>query len=206
MYICIEGNIGSGKTTLAIALANKLNAYFLAEEFEKNTLLPEFYKNKKEFAYRLEECFLEQRKDQLRNHFKKKSVKVTVADYNIHKCLWFASANLEKQHLGLFTEKFNKIQKLTRRPDLLVHLNTSVHHLLKNIKTRGRNYENAITKSYLIKVGKNYKKGLKELKKLPILEIKIRQYKKGDDVIMADLIHKLINEGISFNFKTIHIR
>ena len=54
MYICIEGNIGAGKTTLAIALAKRRNAIFLAEEFEDNPLLPLFYKNKKRMAFPLE--------------------------------------------------------------------------------------------------------------------------------------------------------
>lgn len=35
-YICIEGNIGSGKTSLARKLAKHLKAEFIAEEFEAN--------------------------------------------------------------------------------------------------------------------------------------------------------------------------
>ena len=58
MYICIEGNIGAGKTTLAIALAKKLKADFLPEHYEDNPLLPLFYKDKKRMAFPLEYSFL----------------------------------------------------------------------------------------------------------------------------------------------------
>lgn len=47
MYICIEGNIGAGKTTLAIELARQLKAFYLAERFEENRLLPLFYNDPK---------------------------------------------------------------------------------------------------------------------------------------------------------------
>ncbi len=43
MYICIEGNIGAGKSTLTKVLAKKMNAHFLPEQFTENTLLPLFY-------------------------------------------------------------------------------------------------------------------------------------------------------------------
>ena len=51
MFISIEGNIGSGKTTLAKALAKRLKATYLPEQFEENALLPLFYIDKKTFAF-----------------------------------------------------------------------------------------------------------------------------------------------------------
>ena len=69
MFICIEGNIGAGKSTLAKALSKKLKASFLPEQFEENTLLPLFYKNKKTFAFPTEYSFLIDRQKQLTNYF-----------------------------------------------------------------------------------------------------------------------------------------
>jgi deoxyguanosine kinase len=51
MYICIEGNIGAGKTTLAKELAALLKAEYLPERFEENVLLPFFYKKPKTYAF-----------------------------------------------------------------------------------------------------------------------------------------------------------
>ncbi|HCQ17027.1 MAG TPA: deoxynucleoside kinase, partial [Cryomorphaceae bacterium] len=42
-YICIEGNIGAGKTTLAKLLASSMNARLILEEFEDNPFLARFY-------------------------------------------------------------------------------------------------------------------------------------------------------------------
>ena len=97
MYICIEGNIGAGKTTLAIELAKKWKAFFLAESYEDNPLLPLFYKNKKKMAFPLEYSFLIDRHAQLHNYFKTKKQNKTIADFSLYKCLWFAKTNLSKK-------------------------------------------------------------------------------------------------------------
>jgi deoxyadenosine/deoxycytidine kinase len=65
MYISIEGNIGAGKSTIAKALAKKLNAHFLPEKFEENTLLPLFYENKKKLALLTEFSFLIERQNSI---------------------------------------------------------------------------------------------------------------------------------------------
>ena len=38
-YFCIEGNIGSGKTTLTKMLAEEFNALTLLEQFDENPFL-----------------------------------------------------------------------------------------------------------------------------------------------------------------------
>ena len=64
-FICIEGNIGAGKTTLAKKLANHFNFEFLPEQFEQNSLLPLFYHQPDKYAYTLEFSFLIDRFQQL---------------------------------------------------------------------------------------------------------------------------------------------
>jgi len=44
-YIAIEGNIGSGKTSLAKMIAKDYNAKLILERFEDNSFLPKFYKD-----------------------------------------------------------------------------------------------------------------------------------------------------------------
>ena len=43
-FICIEGNIGAGKTSLAKKIAADCNARLILEEFANNPFLPRFYK------------------------------------------------------------------------------------------------------------------------------------------------------------------
>ena len=112
MFICIEGNIGSGKTTLAKALAKQLKATYLPEQFEENTLLPLFYNDHKTYAFPTEYSFLIDRQKQLSNYFKasKKSA-VTVSDFHFDKCLCFANANLSSKDFSFFKKHFKPLKK-----------------------------------------------------------------------------------------------
>ena len=59
-FISIEGNIGSGKTSLSEKIAKYFNAKLILEKFADNPFLPNFYKNPEQNAFPLE-LFLWQR-------------------------------------------------------------------------------------------------------------------------------------------------
>lgn len=174
-YICIEGNIGSGKTTLAKALATKLNSGFLPEEFEKNDLLPLFYSNPEVYAFPLEYSFMLNRFQHIINAFKP-GKNLMVSDYSIYKCLWFAKVNLGKKDYAFFKKHFQAIESQLPKPDLIIYLDTSTKNLKKNIKARGRVYEQKIPESYLEKVGEQYLKGLEKLDYVEKLIIPVKNY------------------------------
>ena len=44
-FLTIEGNIGSGKTSLSKKIASDFNAKLILEEFADNPFLPKFYNN-----------------------------------------------------------------------------------------------------------------------------------------------------------------
>ena len=52
-YIAIEGNIGAGKTTLALMMSADFNARLILERFADNPFLPKFYEDPKRFAFTL---------------------------------------------------------------------------------------------------------------------------------------------------------
>jgi 2-amino-4-hydroxy-6-hydroxymethyldihydropteridine diphosphokinase len=174
-YISIEGNIGSGKTTLAKALSNKLNAGFLPEQFEKNDLLPLFYADPETYAFPLEYSFLLSRFQQISDAFKGEK-HLIVSDYSIYKCLWFAKVNLSKKDYSFFKKHFYALEAHLPKPDLIVYLETSTGNLKKNIKTRGRAFEQKITGEYLDTVSAQYVKGLKKLKITKKLVIPVKEY------------------------------
>ena len=66
-YIAIEGNIGSGKTSLSKLIAHDYNAKLILEQFEDNSFLPKFYNDPEKFAFPLEMSFLADRFQQLKN-------------------------------------------------------------------------------------------------------------------------------------------
>jgi len=203
MYICIEGNIGAGKTTLAIAVAKRQKALFLAEQFEDNPLLPLFYKNRRQMAFPLEYSFLVSRYSQLHRHFKEQKKKMTVADFSLYKCLWFAKSNLSKEEYKLYKKQFKIIESVAVKPRLIVYLNTNPKNLLRNIKQRGRIYEKNIEKSYLAEVGKSYASGLKKIKDIPVLEFYINEY--SDNVIesIVNKVDDILKKGIKFKYQKV---
>ena len=65
-FICIEGNIGVGKTSLAEKIAADCNAHLVLETFANNPFLPKFYKEPTKYAFPLELFFLAERYKQIK--------------------------------------------------------------------------------------------------------------------------------------------
>ncbi|MDX2173784.1 MAG: deoxynucleoside kinase [Bacteroidota bacterium] len=193
-YVCIEGNIGSGKSVLAKSLAKELNAIFVPESFEENNLLPLFYERPKHFSFPLEYSFLISRFEQLYNVFASPNAsnKLIVADYSIYKCLWFAKVNLNKKDFLFFEKHFNAILSSLPKPDLIIYITTDIENLQKNIRKRGREYEQSISSSYLRKIEKQYKKGIKQIKVDNVLEVNVENYYPK---LQADII-EFVNDFI----------
>ena len=60
-YICIEGNIGSGKTSLCELLAKHHSCQLILEEFADNPFLPYFYEDPVRYAFTVELFFMTER-------------------------------------------------------------------------------------------------------------------------------------------------
>lgn len=157
-YLVIEGNIGAGKTTLATMLAKELNAKLILEQFADNPFLPKFYKNPERYSFPLELSFLAERYSQLNNELRSASLfhSLTVADYYFMKSLIFAQNTLSGDELQLYKQLFSIIYNTLPKPDLYVFLHLPTDRLLKNIKKRGRDYEQSITAEYLNGISEGY--------------------------------------------------
>lgn len=193
-YICIEGNIGSGKTTLAKALAKKFKARLVLEQFEENTLLPLFYSDPELYSFSLEFSFLINRFEQLHSAFKS-SKKLVVSDYNINKCLRFAKINLSHKEFLLFRRQFQAFAAQLPEPDLVVYLASSLKNLAQNIKKRGRPYEQGISRSYLNLLDNEYKKDLRSPGELNILTIPVKRYHPALEAESIRFIENYIKEN-----------
>ncbi|MGZ3866232.1 MAG: deoxynucleoside kinase [Bacteroidia bacterium] len=154
-FICIEGNIGIGKTTLVKNLSEHFKTETLLEEFDDNPWLPLFYKNPTETALILENSFLTDRSKQL---LRVKSGVKLFSDYCLDKCLLFTKVNLQPKEFKQYQKLHETVSKNITRPDLVICIHSKTEHLLENIKRRNRSYERAIDPAYLDKLNKSYKK------------------------------------------------
>jgi deoxyadenosine/deoxycytidine kinase len=157
-YICIEGVIGAGKTSLASRLAAENNARLILEQFEDNPFLPKFYKEPEKYAFPLELSFLASRFQQLKDQLSAGDLfrPLTIADYFIQKSLIFARKTLKGDELALYSRLFNIMAEVLPGPEMLVYLHLDVEDLKANIVRRGRDYEQEISLDYLARIQQGY--------------------------------------------------
>jgi 2-amino-4-hydroxy-6-hydroxymethyldihydropteridine diphosphokinase len=174
-YVAFEGNIGAGKTTLAIKIAEDFNAKTVLERFADNPFLPKFYKDQNRYAFPLEMSFLADRYQQLSDDLAQFDLfkDFLVADYHIFKSLIFAKITLAEDEYRLYRNLFDIIYKEMPKPDLYVYLYQNSARLLQNIKKRGRSYEQKIPAEYLDKINNGYLDYIKSQTELNVLIIDV---------------------------------
>lgn len=157
-YLAIEGNIGSGKTSLSSMIAQDFNAKLIHERFKDNAFLPKFYENKARYAFPLEMSFLADRYQQLLDDIGQFDLfkDLVVADYDIYKSMIFAGVTLAPEEFSLYKKLFGIMYKDLPKPDLYIYLYQSTERLLQNIKKRGRSYEQQIPAEYLENINRGY--------------------------------------------------
>ncbi len=163
-FISIEGNIGAGKSSLAKKLAEDFNAKLILEEFEDNSFLPKFYEDQERYAFPLELSFLAERYYQLRESVFDRDLffDLIISDYFVAKSLIFAQKTLKTDEYRLYSKLFEIIHQTMPKPDLFVYLHVDVENLIANIKRRGREYEQSISKDYLSSIQESYFSYLKQ--------------------------------------------
>jgi len=176
-FLVIEGNIGAGKTTLSEMIASEFNAKLVLEQFADNPFLPKFYEDQERYSFPLELSFLADRYKQIKKEILNPDLfqPFLVADYYFSKTAIFAQNTLQGDEYHLFRQIFNMVSESMPKPDLYVYLHADVDRLLKNIASRGRDYEKNIKADYLSKIEKGYFVFLKQKLPFPVLIIDINK-------------------------------
>lgn len=172
-YLVVEGNIGTGKTSLCNKIAEERNGRLILEQFADNPFLPKFYENPDRYAFPVELSFLADRYHQLKNKLDSFELfsDLIVSDYFFMKSLIFSSSTLQEDEYKLYRQLFDIIYGSLPKPDLYVYLHKNVDKLMTNIKLRGREYEQNISKEYLKGIENGYFSFFKQQKDLRILVI-----------------------------------
>ncbi|MGE5795712.1 MAG: deoxynucleoside kinase [Ignavibacteria bacterium] len=156
-YIAVEGVIGAGKTSLARKIKDKLNAELIAEQFDVNPFLENFYSNRKRYAFQTQMFFLINRfKQQQELNQENLFTQFIVCDYLFEKDKIFAYLNLNEEELKLYETLFPLLARNLRKPDVVVYLQSSIDRLMYNIKKRNRRIERNLTRGYIEELSDAY--------------------------------------------------
>jgi deoxyadenosine/deoxycytidine kinase len=157
-YLCIEGVIGAGKTTLCKLLAERFNARPVLEYAEENPFLSSFYQDRHSHAFQTQLWFLLSRYRQLTETFIQQDLfhSSTVSDYMFAKDRIFATVNLDENELALYNTIAALLEREIPRPDFVVYLQASTDVLLERIEKRGRSFEFNMDRQYIDTLNQAY--------------------------------------------------
>jgi deoxyadenosine/deoxycytidine kinase len=179
LIIGICGNIGAGKSTLIEILEKEKKYTPVYEIVEENPYLSDFYENMKEWAFHSQLFFLIKRFDFLKRV--NASEGITLEDRTIDEDVEIFARNLHE--MGYISSRdwktykslFKTFSDHLPQPKGFVYLQASVSTLLRHVKRRGRNFENAISQEYLERLNALYERWISRLK-APILKINCDEY------------------------------
>lgn len=172
-YISIEGNIGAGKTSLAKLLAADYGAKLVLEQFADNPFIANFYEQPEKYAFPFELFFVAERFKQLSEMTTQTDFfyNGVITDYLFVKSTLFSKVNLSADEYNLYMRIFDIIYKTLPAPEVIVYLHSDISRLQKNIKLRGRSYEQQIADSYLEEIQQQYFQYFRQKKDQRILII-----------------------------------
>jgi len=199
MHIAVSGNIGSGKTTLTRLLSDhyKWEPHF--EDVDENPYLNDFYNDMQRWSFNLQVYFLTSRFEQILKV--RESGKDFIQDRTIYEDAYIFAPNLHS--MGLMTTRdfenfysmFNLIGSFVQPPDLMIYLRASVPTLVRQIQSRGREYEESIRLDYLKSLNERYESWIQSYTrgKLLIIDVDDNNFKE-DKEDLGMIIHKIDTE------------
>lgn len=171
-YIAIEGVIGVGKTSLAKLLSERLKAKLVTENFDDNPFLKDFYTDRARFAFQTQLWFLLSRYRQQKELQQIELFhRLLITDYMFVKDRLFAFVNLSDKELLLYEKIADLLEKDIPKPDLVIYLQADTERLVKNIRQRGRSFENRITPEYIDQLNQVYNQYFLQYNQSPLLII-----------------------------------
>lgn len=125
-----------------------------------NPYLEDYYKDIPRWSFALETYFLKERfRDMLAIRDTQHTI---VQDRSIFEGVYvfvtnnYCAGNLSERDYDTYMELFHHMERLMRKPDLMIYLRKSVPALISQIQKRGRNYEQTMQLDYLRGLNERY--------------------------------------------------
>ena len=169
--ISIAGVIGTGKTTLAKKLSDRVGCKMLPEPYDTNPFMPDVYAGKNELALDSQLYFLTERVEQLNNNILLKG-DVYVSDYIFDKELIYSRQTLNPEQLILYDKIYQTSNSKVSLPVLVIYLRDLPENCLERIHKRNRPYEQEIEVKFLENLDAEYKTLFDGWKVCPVIRKK----------------------------------
>ncbi|MCK6552814.1 deoxynucleoside kinase [Myxococcota bacterium] len=155
-FIAIAGNIGAGKSSMVEFLSRTYGIKPYFEPNETNPYLSDFYQDMKAWSFHSQIYFLS-RKFRIHQELTQ-TTEAVLQDRTIYEDAEVFAENLYRQKkmsardYKTYRELYESIVRELRPPSLMIYLRCSVPALRQRIKLRGRPDEQAIPRSYLVRL------------------------------------------------------
>ncbi len=160
VFVAVAGNIGSGKSSLTKLLSEHFGWKAYYESVDDNPYLDDFYKDMKRWSFNLQIYFLSKRfKDHMEIVNSPYSIiqdRSIYEDAEIFAKNLYEMGNMDERDYKNYVELFSIMTGFLKPPDLIIYLRANVDTLLRQIKLRGRSFEQNIPREYLERLNRYY--------------------------------------------------
>jgi deoxyguanosine kinase len=168
--VSIEGNIGTGKSTLAKGLSRMFGCPAFFEAYDTNPFLPAVYAGNQDLALDSQLHFLTTRLEQL-NGEHLKAGRTAVSDYLFDKEIIYAKRLLSNEQLTLYHSIYSRVAPCVTKPALVIYLREPPEKCLERIHKRNRPYEQKIELSFLKLLDADYERLFAEWNDCPVIRL-----------------------------------